>query len=92
MKKSDQKVVLSLDTTPETAWEIIGAVSGVDQWMAPMITSCRIDGDKRYCGTEEGEFEEDIIRVDHENRIFKYGIPKQHLIPVENSLGSTKVL
>jgi Polyketide cyclase / dehydrase and lipid transport len=91
MKKSNQKVVMSIDTTPAAAWEVIGAVNGVDQWMAPMITSCRVDGDKRYCGTEGGEFEEDIISVDHENRVFKYGIPKQHMIPVENILGTMKV-
>ena len=64
---------------------------GLDQWMAPMITSCRVDGDKRICGTEGGEFEEDIIKVDHENRVLKYGIPQQHMIPVENILGTMKV-
>ena len=83
--------MLSIDTTPAAAWEIIGAVSGVDQWMAPMITSCRVEGDKRICGTEGGEFEEDIIKVDHENRVFQYGIPEQHMIPVENILGTMKV-
>ena len=92
MKKSNQKVVLSLNTSPQAAWEIIGAVSGVEQWLAPMITSCRVEGNKRYCGTEGGEFEEDIISVDHENRTFKYGIPKQHMMPVENIFGTMKVL
>lgn len=83
--------MLSLATTPEAVWEIFGAVDGVEQWMAPMITSCRIEGYKRICETEGGEFEEDIISVDHENRVFRYGIPKQHMMPVENILASMKV-
>ena len=92
MKRSEQKVVLSIDVTPEAAWKVIGAVSGVDKWLAPVITTCRVEGDKRYCGTEGGEFEEDILEVNHEKRILRYAIPQQHMMPVENILGSMKVI
>ena len=92
MIKSEQKVTIEINAAPEAAWEIIGAVTGVDQWLAPMITSCRVEGQKRYCGTEGGEFEEDILKIDHENRTFKYGIPQQHLMPAENIIGTMKVL
>ncbi len=92
MKKSEQKISEKISATPEAAWKVIGGVSGVDKWLAPMITSCRVEGDKRICGTEGGEFEEDILLVDHENHVFKYAIPKQHMMPVENILGTMRVL
>ncbi len=91
MKNSNHSIALTLDVSPEEAWKIIGAVKGVDQWLAP-ITACRVEGDKRYCTTEGGEFSEDILKVDHNNKIFQYGIPSQNMIPVQNILGEMKVL
>lgn len=92
MKRSEQRVIQSIDASPEAAWEIISAITGVEKWFAPMITSSRLEGDKRVCSTEGGEFTEDIILVDHDNMEFKYGIPQQHMMPVENILGSMKVV
>ena len=79
MKESNHKISLTINTTPEAAWKIIGGVSGVDKWLGP-ITAGRVEGDKRYCATEEGEFSEDILKIDNENRVFKYAIPSQHMI------------
>lgn len=90
MKTTDHKISKTLDVSAEAAWEVIGAVKGVDQWLGP-ITSCRVEGNKRYCGTEGGEFEEDILKLDHENRVFQYAIPAQHIVPVKNILGEMKV-
>lgn len=91
MKKSNHKIALTIDASPEEAWNVIGAVKGVDQWLAP-ITACRVEGNKRYCTTEAGEFSEDILKVDHNNRVFQYAIPEQNMVPVENILGEMKVL
>ena len=91
MKKSEQKISIAVHSSPSDVWEVIGAVSGVDQWLAPVITACRVEGDKRYCTTEGGEFSEDILKIDHENRVFKYAIPQQHMMPVENIVGSMTV-
>ncbi|MFY0689208.1 MAG: SRPBCC family protein [Cyclobacteriaceae bacterium] len=91
MKRSNHKISSTIDATPAQAWEIIGAVSGVNNWLAP-ITDCRIEGDKRICTTEQGSFEEDIIKVDHDNQIFQYGIPTQNMIPVSDIKGEMKVL
>jgi len=90
MKKSEQKVSVNINVSPEKAWEIIGAVDGVNKWLAP-IETCRIEGDKRYCSTGEGRFEEDILKVDHESRELYYAIPEQNMIPVRNILGMMKV-
>ncbi len=91
MKKSQQTVTQIIDVSPDAAWKVIGAVDGVDKWLAPMITSCRIDGNKRICGTESGEFIEGIEKVDHASRVFQYSIPEQHMMPVKNILGTMKV-
>lgn len=90
MKNSDHKVSVNINVSAEKAWEIIGAVNGVDKWLAP-IETCRIEGDKRYCTTEEGGFEEDILKVDHENKELHYAIPEQNMMPVSNILGMMKV-
>ncbi len=91
MKKSTQTVTQIIDVSPEAAWKVIGAVDGVDKWLAPMITSCRIEGNRRICGTESGEFTEGIEKVDHARRVFQYSIPEQHMMPVKNILGTMKV-
>ena len=38
-----------------------------------------------------GEFQEDILEINHDQRIFRYGIPQQHMMPVENILGTMQV-
>ena len=90
MKKSKHEISMTLKATPEDAWSVIGKVSGVDQWLGP-ITACRVEGDKRYCTTENGEFSEDILEVDHEQMRLRYAIPAQNMLPVENILGEMKV-
>lgn len=90
MKKSNHKVSQTIDVSPSAAWQIIGAVEGVDKWLMP-IQACRVEGGKRYCTTEKGEFAEDILKIDHENYIFKYRIPSQNMMPIENILGQMSV-
>lgn len=92
MKQSEEKVRISIGTSAEAAWKVIGAVSGVDKWFAPLIQSCRVEGNKRYCTTEAGPLNEDVLEVNHESKVFRYGIPKQQLIPVDNIIGTIKVL
>ena len=91
MKSSHHKIALKIDATAASAWNVIGAVSGVDKWLAP-ITSCRVEGNKRYCTTEAGEFSEDILNVDHDQMLFQYAIPEQNMIPIQNIQGAMKVL
>ncbi|HAS46179.1 MAG TPA: hypothetical protein DCS93_37205 [Microscillaceae bacterium] len=92
MKKSEQTVELSINATPKAAWEVIGAVTGVEKWLGAMIKGSRVEGQKRICTLDGGvEFREDILKIDHENREFKYGIPEQPMMPVDNIIGSMKV-
>lgn len=90
MKQSNQKVSFEINVTPDEAWKVIGAVNGVDKWLAP-IEACRVEGEKRYCTADGNEFEENILSIDNEHRELRYSIPKQQMMPVENILGSMKV-
>lgn len=91
MKKSNEKVTVEVNASAEKVWKIIGAVDGVDKWFAPVIKTCKVDGDKRYCTTDAGPLNEDILEVNHQSKIFRYGIPEQNMIPVKNILGTMKV-
>lgn len=90
MKKQEHKISMTIDASPEAAWKVIGAVGGVDEWLAP-IKTCRVDGNKRYCSTDAGSFEEDILKVDNEKKELHYAIPEQNMIPVKNIAGMMKV-
>jgi Polyketide cyclase / dehydrase and lipid transport len=90
MKKSEHKISVAIDVSAEKAWEIVGAVDGVDKWLAP-INTCRVEGDKRFCSTDDGAFTEDILKVDDYNRELHYAIPQQNMMPISNILGMMKV-
>lgn len=85
MKQLVVKLSLPVDVTPEQAWNLIGAVDGVDKWFNSMIKSCRVEGNKRYCETKDGVLlKEDILQVDHQSRTFRFAIPEQDLLPAQN--------
>ncbi len=90
MNKSEHKISVAIDVPAEKAWEIVGAVDGVDKWLAP-INTCRVEGDKRFCSTDDGAFTEDILKVDDDNRELHYAIPQQNMMPISNILGMMKV-
>jgi len=93
MNKSEQQVTMTIDVTPEQAWEIIGSGKDVDKWFSEMIKSCKLDGTTRICGLEQGELIEEILKIDHENKEFKYAFIKQNMIPnIHNIVGNTKIM
>ncbi len=90
MKESSKSVEVTISANPDTVWEIVGSGKDVDKWLAP-ITSCRVEGNKRYCATAEGGFEEDILEIDQINKTFSYFIPEQHMLPVKDIKGRMQV-
>ncbi len=91
MKKSEQRVSIGIPSSATEVWRVISNLTGVEEWFGPMITGSRVEGNKRICSTDGGDFEEDILNVDHENKMFDYGIPQQHMMPVENIIGKIVV-
>ncbi|MEM8527883.1 MAG: SRPBCC family protein, partial [Bacteroidota bacterium] len=66
-----------------------------DKWL-PVITTCQLEGEgegaKRICTTAQGNMLETILEVDAEQRVFKYSIDEQPLLPIENIIGTMQVL
>lgn len=81
----------TLKANPEKVWEKISKASGVNEWL-PIITACSLEGNKRVCTTEQGELKETILKIDNENKIFVYAIDEQPLLPVQNVIGTMKVV
>jgi len=80
-----------LNAIPEKVWETISKASGVDEWL-PIITSCSLEGNKRVCTTEQGDLKETILEIDNYKKIFKYAIDEQPLLPIQNVVGTMKVI
>ncbi len=80
-----EKISRQLAVSPDQAWEIIGAVGGVDKWFSSMIKTCKVENNKRFCQTAEGvDLIEDILEVNHETRTFRFAIPHQTMLPVQD--------
>ena len=92
MIQQEQKISHQMDVTPEQAWEVIGSVGGVDKWFGSMIKSCKIEGKKRICVTADGTLlNEDILEVDHKQKRFRFAIPEQSMLPVQNIVETMQV-
>jgi carbon monoxide dehydrogenase subunit G len=74
----------------DKVWANISKATGVNEWL-PVITACKLDGDKRVCTTEQGDMNETILKVDNENKLFRYAIDSQPLLPIENIVGTMQV-
>ncbi len=85
MKTNEEKISKELNISAESAWKVIGAVEGVDKWFGSLIKTCSVVDGKRFCETNDGiAFEEHILEINHKTRTFRFGIPKQEMLPVEN--------
>lgn len=92
MKTKEEKISKDLNVTAEQAWEVISAVSGVDKWFGSLIKTCQVIDGKRYCETRDGAaLEENILEVNDETRTFRFGIPKQDMLPVKNIIETMSV-
>ena len=89
MKKTFETTHL-LNAPANRVWENIRKATGVNTWL-PVITACRLDGNKRICTTEQGDMEETILKIDNVQRLFQYSIDKQSLLPIKDVIGTMKV-
>lgn len=75
----------------EKVWANISKARGVNEWL-PVITACRLDGNKRVCTTEQGDMNETILKIDNDQKIFQYAIDEQPLLPIADIIGTMQVL
>jgi uncharacterized protein YndB with AHSA1/START domain len=74
----------------EKVWANISKATGVNEWL-PVITACRLDGNKRVCSTEQGDMNETILKIDNDQKIFQYAIDEQPLLPIADIVGTMEV-
>jgi uncharacterized protein YndB with AHSA1/START domain len=89
-------ITQKVDVSPEKVWEILRTGTDLEKWL-PIITSCKLEGTgagaKRTCTTADGNvLKETILLVDDPNRIFKYRIDEQEMMPLRNYVGTVTVL
>jgi len=79
--KSNVEVRKTININAELAWDTIRRSDGLETWF-PAITSCRLDGDKRFCTLAGGgDVVETILEIDNRSRIFRYSVD-EHPLPV----------
>ncbi|MTB52863.1 SRPBCC family protein [Lewinella sp. W8] len=71
-------------------WEHLRTGEGVNLWL-PMITSCRVEGDRRYCEAGDQPLTETILSSDDGDMTFRYSIEEQSLLPIEDIIGTMRV-
>lgn len=76
-------------------WNILRTGDGLDKWL-PIIESCELIGKgagaKRICTTLDGKsLKETILLVDDINKVFKYQIDEQDMMPTKNYVGTVTV-
>ena len=84
------KTVNKIDAPLEKVWSRIRTGESVDTWL-PIITSCRVEGNKRYCTTEDGSLNETILRSDDQEKVFQYSIEEQNVFPVTGIVGTMRL-
>ena len=93
MKKVD--VSQKVNVPAVNIWNILRTGTGLDKWL-PIIATCKLEGKgagaKRICTTPDGKtLKETILLVDDTNKVFKYGIDEQDMLPTKNYVGTVSV-
>jgi hypothetical protein len=84
------KTINPINGSIDIIWELLKTGKNVDAWF-PIITTCRVEGSKRYCTTENGSIEETILTSDNKNKVFRYSFDKQDVFPATNIIGTIKL-
>ncbi|MFZ6014011.1 MAG: SRPBCC family protein [Bacteroidota bacterium] len=93
-----KKVIVTqrVGASPAQIWNILSTGTDLEKWL-PIISTCKLEGSgngaKRTCTTSDGKvLKETILLIDDNNRIFKYRIDEQDMMPLKNYIGTMKVL
>lgn len=89
------RVTQNVAATADAAWNILKTGGNLHKWI-PFIATCELEGEgagaKRTCTTPDGKVLKETIRlVDSANRIFKYSIDEQDMMPLKNYVGTVSV-
>ncbi|MDP6953928.1 MAG: SRPBCC family protein [Alphaproteobacteria bacterium] len=91
---SSVSVTRTIAVAPDTAWQEIRSVGGLERWV-PIVQTCEVEGSGvgavRKCGLGEGAFVfEKVESIDEAQRVFTYSITESPL-PLENYMGRMQI-
>lgn len=79
MKTVTIEVRKTISVHAETLWPTIASGTGVNEWF-PVITSCRVEGNQRFCTMAGGgALVETLLGADNVLRSFRYSVDKHPL-------------
>jgi len=95
-KMKNITVKQEVKSSPEKIWNILRTGDDLDKWL-PIIATCDLQGTgagaKRVCTTPDGKtLKETILLVDDKNKIFKYKIDEQDMLPTKNYVGTVSIV
>lgn len=95
-KMKNITVKQEVKSSPEKIWNILRTGDDLDKWL-PIIATCDLQGEgagaMRVCTTPDGKtLKETILLVDDKNRIFKYKIDEQDMMPIKNYTGTVLIV
>lgn len=90
------KVTQEVMASADKAWTILRTGTGLEKWI-PIVASCKLEGHgegaKRTCITPEGKtLKETIVLIDDQNKVFKYRIDEQDVLPTKNYVGTVSII
>lgn len=90
------KVTQEVMASSEKLWAILRTGTGLEKWI-PIVASCKLEGHgegaKRTCITPEGKtLKETIVLIDDKDKVFKYRIDEQDVLPTKNYVGTVAVV
>lgn len=88
--KKEIKTNNLIDAPIDAIWEQLRTGEGVDRWL-PIVTSCKVEGNKRRCTVDGNQLDETILNSDDSQKLFQYAIDKQSLFPISHIVGTMKL-
>ncbi len=93
MIRSEQQVTKQVNVSASAIWDVLKTGDDVDKWLPHIIKSCKLEGNMRYCGTDYGIIEEEILKIDHEEMELSFLFVEQNMIKdVEQLITTVKVM
>lgn len=95
-KMKNISIKQEVKSSSQKIWNILRTGDDLDKWL-PFIATCDLQGTGagavRLCTTHDSKtLKETILLVDDKNKIFKYKIDEQDMMPLKNYVGTVSIV
>lgn len=89
-------ITQTVQASANVIWNVVKSGTNLEKWI-PIISTCELHGHgagaRRTCTTPDGNvLKETILLIDSVNKVFKYRIDEQNMMPLKNYVGTVAVL